>query len=1070
MKSNKVLLGLFVGIFALAGGSVSAQSTFHEVGPANVGGHVSSLVLDQRDESHTTVYAGAIAGGLFVRSENDDILTQLYNNIGRDASIASNHNLWHQVPYMVDGKEVTLPITSMVQGPDNTVYIGTGDNTYQVGSMFGRMSVLGHGIYRYNPETSTFTMVPNTKPTSVDHRFAAVKELAYLYRDNKLYFFAVTGTGLYRWVINSESDWNTAPTEVFAGEIGDLELVRARRVAYFTVGNKLYKIGDVSAATLNCVEISASNSAFGGTNVDIKLASSTVDPSYLYAMVIDENGRMENLYLTTNEQTWTTLTTETVVPMTTGAGTTCGAMVVDPGNPGHIYIGGSTLWSGEGYIPGSYYQWTKSSYSENELNGGDYMSTVYSNAMFVHSGIHQILPVYSDGEMIYYIATDGGVYMTYGFNYFESINAGMNNVQINDLAVSPDGSIISGAVSNSNLMIEARLAHNAVHAAPTWYDAAEYSNFNHDANIIFIGNGGKVAASKFQQVEPQNRRQIYVSNAEGGFGRTYADYLDFTNTQTWTYDYDFVSNVYAAGYPTNMGNIYLWETTNNTIFDDTITFGIDTLGYILRRNGSTYDTVWIGLSGMTTGGVFVRDEAGRITDTTPVGTGHGANFRILAGDKVNVNSRAHSDYPFEYTFAASQLASQRVKTRNPIQSRVLIVGRDTLESGTWRVCISPRATDFTKVFNPGMDYPTQILWYPIYEARTSATVYPGMQDESGFRPRALSMNSDGRFVYIAVNDIKRDSSMILRVKGFENANYTLNKNADYVTLGRQLNGLRENGSSDKVVSVDTLHVNGSSVWFPRQISSIRYVKRGATENLLVTFEGYNANYANVAIVDNCTADSWSVSESVIAGHSTVPAYCAMQEKTTGNIYVGTSDGVFYRSGNAWNVYDKLQNITVTAMEQQQDEMPVRHMLGHNGINPLNYIFAKTKWPNAMYFGTYGRGIFVDMQYVTDTTNEVVDPADLLEIPTVRGTMAGSLNIFPNPVVGEAHMTVAASEAGVATLRIYDLNGRCVSVRQLGHVNQGEQTFTVSTEGMAKGMYLVNVIIGGRTSVAKMMVR
>lgn len=1088
MKSNKVLLGLFVGILTLGGSAICAQSTFHEVGPSNVGGHISSLVLDQRDTNQSTVYAGAIAGGLFVRSDNDEILEQLYTNIGRDVALASNHNTWHQVPCVIDGKQTTLPITTMIQGPDNTIYIGTGDNTYQVGSMYGRMSMLGKGIYRYNPETATYTLVPGTKPTSLTHNFAAVKEIDYIYRNNKLYLFAVTNTGLYRWVISNSADWATAqPTQVFAGEILDLQIVRARRVAYFSVGNQLYKIGDITANTLgtaNCINISASNSAFGGTNVAIRLASSVTDPSYLYAMVIAENGSMENLYLTTNEQVWHTLTTSTVTPMLPGIGTTlvshagtkCGAMTVDPGNPKRIYIAGSTIWSGEGYIEGSYYQWTKSSYSEYELNGGDYMGSVYNNLMSVHSGIHQILPVYnSETGMSYYIATDGGVYTTTNFGYYDNINAGLNTVQTNHLAVSPDGTVVSGAVSNAVVLVEARLAHDAVNTAPVWYDESERSNFNHDANIIFLGEGGHVAASMFQQVKPQSRRQVIMSSNDGYFGRAYADYLDYTNTQTWTFNKDFVSSTYAGGKNVNLGNIYLWETTNNTIFDDSITVHLDTLGYILRPNSGTYDTVWMGLNGMTTGGVLVRDEDGRVIDTLAVGSGHGANFQILRNDKALFTSRANSDYPFEYTFTRNQLASERLSFRNPLQARGVLIGRDSANSNTWRVSISPRITDFTKVHNANLGYSSQILWYNIYEVNTGATVVAGMEDESGYRPRDVSMSNDGRFVYIAVNDIKNNQSMVIRVRGFENAKYNCQTNDDYRLLSQQLSAPRgklPDGTilnSVTILTHDTLRVNGAKK-FPRQISSIRTDTIGNTERLIITFEGYSSDYANVAVVNDCLADDWSVSAMNITGHSDIPAFCSMVERTTGDIYIGTTEGVFFRHGNVWAPYEELEGIAVTAMQQQQASLPVVHHLDHNGINPINYVFAKTKWPNAMYFGTYGRGIFVDMKYVTDTVNEVADSTDLLDIPTVIGSNVNSVAVYPNPVYGDAHLVLNNSAAGNATLRIYDLNGRCVSVRQLGIVAAGEQTFTVSTEGLSRGMYLINVIVGGQVSVAKMMVR
>ena len=160
----------------------------------------------------------------------------------------------------------------------------------------------------------------------------------------------------------------------------------------------------------------------------------------------------------------------------------------------------------------------------------------FLNYSFVHSGIHQILPVnrFEDGErhMVYYFATDGGVYSTSNdFLSFTNENRGLNNVQINDLAVSPDGTIISGANSNACPVIEAQLDHNvdSVHRANqerTWYNDGSIL-INNDANIIWKNNGGGVAASAFQQLSPEPRRVIFTSSEGGSFGRSYADYLDY---------------------------------------------------------------------------------------------------------------------------------------------------------------------------------------------------------------------------------------------------------------------------------------------------------------------------------------------------------------------------------------------------------------------------------------------------------------------------------------------------------------------------------------------------------------
>lgn len=1050
MKSNKVLLGLFVGFLALTTGNISAQNgnRFYEVGPSNVGGAVSSLVVDKQDTSHITVYAGAVSGGLFVRSDNTQFLNQLYTRQGLDTNLASNTDSWHRVPYVDNGKVDVLPINCMVQGPDNYIYIGTGDNTYPVGTMYGPMSVLGKGIYRYNTVDGSFTLVPNTKPTSTDDDFAAVKAIDYIYRDNTLYLYAVTNTGIYRWKVagNNESAWNTK-TKVFSGEVKHFVINRQLKTAYFSTVNQLFKIGDVTVDNVNCVNISESNSAFGGKTKGIHLATTTQDGvAYLYAMVVDSTGSLDGLYLTTNGQTWNPLTTTTVQPFGYGGhngssfGDKCGFICIDPGNPKRVYIGGDCIYGGEGFLDNGYYQWSQKSLSEVMLNGGNYMTHVYNSVSFVHSGIHQIVPVYrvveGEGQLTYFIATDGGVYMTTNeFGTFENLASGLNNVEINHLAVCPDGSILSGARFNAVPMIESRCTHNGGNATISWYDDGSLGNFNHDANILWHYTGGKVAASRFQQISPLSRRNIFVSSGNGSMGRAYGDYLDYTNTQTWTSGTDFTSDAFADG--PEVGELYLWETDNNTIFTDSVTFVLDTLGSVIRGG----DTVAI----------------------------TGSNFQIRTGDKMILQSRGNSEYPFEYTFKKNQKASEKVRVQNPIQARMFAIAqRNASNSNNYSVFMSWRASDYSKVWNVDEEasassdmtiYDRLILWAPVLNINHASSLSLNMY------PRTMTMSTDGRYLFVAAQNMETNQSMVIRISGFENVNYSANAN----TVKSMLTDPRL--STVSVLQLDTLMVSDNNSMFPRAISSMTYDNRN-NGRVVLTFEGYSTAYANVAIINNATSSNYSIEAAPITGKAAVPAYTALVEKTTGKIYVGTSDGVFVRNNNTWTPYADLQGVPVTTIAQQINELPVRRCIGHNGINELRYVFAKTKWPNAMYFGTYGRGIFMDMQYVTDTVNEISDPEDYtpVGIPTVVGSDLNSVKVYPNPVSNEAHLELATAVAGKGVVRVYDLNGRCVMNNELGHVSEGSHEYSIDCSYLPKGMYLVNITVGNQTAAIKMMVR
>lgn len=1059
MKINRVLLGLFAGVMALTGSVAHAQ--FYEMGPANIGGQISSIVIDNQDASRTTVYAGAIAGGLYVRTENSEVLGNLYNDITDEAyrnTLLNNTESWHLVRYIgSDGKEDILPISALVQGPDGTLYIGTGDNAYPWGSTYNKMSSKGRGIYRYLPETNTFKLIPYTDQTQ-NELFGAVRAVDYYLRNDTMFFFAATNTGLYRWVINMASanidnEWaNATVTRLLPGtSIDELVVVRNLNIAYFSAGNQLYKLGNLTTANPTPLNISSSNSAFGGTNIAIKLAVAPSDNRYLYAMVIGSNGLMENIYMTTNSQSWTALATPTVMPLTYNSGLTCGAITVDLNNPKRIYVGGSSIWTGEGYIEGSNYQWTKNSYSEHELNGGDYMSYVFNSAIFVHSGIHQILPMQfeQDGQVVntFYIATDGGVYSTTtDFNSYNNINRGLNNVQITSVAVSPDGSLISGAKDNACPFIEARLAHNGGTGILSWYDDGKLGNVNHDANVLWTGNGGMVAASAFQQLSVQPHRNIFVSSADGNIGRAYADYLDYTNNQTWTTGVPFLTGNLVGG-PT-IGSISLWESNTDNIYKDSIKVALDRSGYYFNADG---DTV-------------------QITS---------ANQIVPNKSKAIFLAKNNSDYPFEYTFTKNHKVSDSLWVKNPVVARMLVVAKGSATQTSVFYTWTPN--DFSKIYDPVIASDVNLdpevkaalqekfmWWAPILTVKHNPLL-----NTTNLFPRNAVMSADGKHAYVSTYETETHQSQLYRIDGFENVNFNQYPN----NIVSELSAASDS-SNRKLRNILFLR-NGSEEWFNRPISSIAVDPRPGHDRIVITFEDYSDSYTNVLLINNASSNAWNLTTTqlpiIVNGenYNNVPVYCAMIEDSTGFIYVGTAKGVFIHNGTQWSQYDELHGVPVTSIVQQTKKLSVRRAQTHTGITENNYVFAKTKWPRAIYFGTYGRGIFMDMSFVTDTVNEVSDPTDYnpVNIPTVNNVGENSISIYPNPVMGnEAHMALTSVVAGNAQLRIYDINGRMVTERNLGYANEGEQVFTIGTEGLAKGMYLVNVIIGGHTAASKMMVR
>ena len=1007
MKSRNVLLGLFVGICVCFAGPVSAQKANYrsdklvEIGPDNIGGRATSLVVMG---PFGAAYAGAASGGLYSFTDEK----------------------WDYMPCYLDGKEVTLPISSLVKFDDTTILIGTGESYYPKANRIKRFTPMGRGLFLFNTRTKEFTSLPATVPQNGVGDFACVNEMDLFSDHGTTYVFVATPSGLYRWAATSPADMMGTPAKVFDGNVDDVKLSGELNRAFFTSGGSFYKISNVIGAS-EPVDITSSCSAFGPNAARIFIAVAPTDQSYIYAMVTNKKGLLSGVYVTRNTNSWQLISTSTVIPFNTLApATTCGAISVSPNDPTLIYIAGSDIWRGKGYVEDAPYQWSAISNNENTLNTGDYMASVYSYYAFVHSGIHKIVadsrtPMYGE-EMYtnYFILTDGGIYHgEAGMESFLNFNSGFNSVQINSLDVLPDGSLISGANSNGCPFIEARMEHHGGIADTTWYDP-QGTNMNHKANILWMRDGGAVAASRFTQYEPLSRRTIFVSGANGNIGRAYGDYSNYTNTQTWTYGEAFMSNLIEGG-PT-IGELSLWETSGEIAHKDSVTFIIDTLASVIR-GGEEYQL-------------------------------H-QNFQVLAGDSIVVLDVAHASYPFYHVFDHDFIVRDEMhqKVETPYASRILAITTEAGYPQNTNVTYCWRPTDFRMVYDESNE---TRFWSHIYCVNSAS--YPH------YYARRAVLSRDGDAAIVVVENDSIGKSFIARVKGLAAIDYSKSVPAVRDIINYKV--------ESRVTTTDTIMTSDTGWFFPGRISFIAIDPRADKDNVIVTFDAVEAGSPNVAYIENVTSASPVITYYTV-GPEGNPAYSALIEYTTGSVFIGTEHGVFFAENPqsaTWTEYGAFDGVPVTAICQQTSAFPVIRYTGHDGVTEEPYIFPRTKWPYAIYFGTYGRGIFMDSTYVTDHTNEILDPRGVLDIPSVASTGAGEIRFYPNPATASTTMQLSVATAGQAVMNIYDVNGRCVMSKSLGRVAEGETTYTIDCSGLARGMYLVNVLVGDSKATSKLVVR
>ena len=1032
MKSRKGFFGLILGVCVCLAGAATAQNANYqsnklvEIGPDNIGGRVTSLLVVNGADNQKTLYAGAASGGLYSR---------------KTAFSSSVDDIWNYIPCFVDGEELTLPVSALLDLGNNYILVGTGEGNYEKGNKVKPMAALGRGMFLFNTETNQFTRIEMTNPgTDLGASFATVNVIASVTMQGTTYVYVGTNQGLFRWAmpeasVYDASAWSetaNAPVQVFTGKVRSLVLSKQYNRAFFTSKGNVYKISDIINNSTP-VNISGTSSAFGQNTLAVDLALAPTDESYLYAMTYSNSGAMTGLYLTRNTNTWQLISTSTVQPFASGAtAKTCGALTVSPTDPATVYVGGATIYVGRGLVENSPYQWTPTSTSE-AVNTGDYMASVFSNYMFVHSGILQIVPdvrwLADEGRMYegYYIATNGGVYYTASsrFTSFMNLNKGLNNVQINSLAVTPDGSIISGANNNGCPMIESRMAHFGGNNPETWYDASG-TNTNHSANILWRESGGSVAASRFSQYQPISRRVIFVSSANGALGRAYGDYSDYTNTQTWTSNADFMSSRIGGG--PQIGQIYLWETDHNTTITDSVRVIIDTMSFVLR-NGQRHT---------------LRH-----------------NFNVEAGDSMMVLDAAHAGYPFYHVFDHGFRVKDELvhKVHAPYLSRMVAVTVDANTPANTNVSYCWTPTDFRRV-SSSVD--SLRFWSHIF-----AVDGPG--HPSTFVRYAV-LSADASCAIIAVEDSAMKQSYLVRVKGLADIDYTLRTDV--------INGKVAFESTIRTTTIDTLVVSPSDggIFFGRRISSLTVDPREGRDVLVLTFDGYgNDSVANVVYIDNVSTDNYTVHN--IPLPTSIPAYSALVEYTTGALFVGTEEGV-YKADNYdaaatasnWSAYGAFKGVPVTSIYQVTCDYPLIRYTGHDGVEEVPYIFPRTKWSKAIYFGTYGRGIFMDSSYVVNHENEILDNSDFNGIPVVEGNGDNVLRFYPNPAVDNVTMELSVVHAGKAVVKVYDLTGKAVMTENLGTLGEGAHTRTLDCSRLRSGMYLVNVVVGGQVSTSKLIVR
>lgn len=374
-------------------GTAENELYWLSMGPDNMGGQTTAVVYDQKVNPTTggptgAVYIGSKGGGVY-KSYNYGIT-------------------WHQVG------NVDLMVSCMVQAPDGTIYVGTGDNnSAEVYNGLDQQnyanSFVGSGIWVIDANDG-MTRLASTIPSQNEAgEWSFVNELAIL--NGQL--FAATGSGL-----KVSYDKGLTWTTVLEGVAHEVKV--GTNVIVASIAGKIYIGNDVN----NLVCHSGSGNAIqdsliptAGALLDVAIAPS--DDNVIYAGCITTDGKHSGFYATFDGgQSW-----KLVLPNVAnnsnhnvyeGYGLYNHGMYVDPTDTEVVYVTSYNLWvmynanSSDGY------------YIVGKLTEGS--GSAFYSSDYLHVGLHTMVFNPRNFDECY-IGTDGGVFKgtrsnttTFGFN------------------------------------------------------------------------------------------------------------------------------------------------------------------------------------------------------------------------------------------------------------------------------------------------------------------------------------------------------------------------------------------------------------------------------------------------------------------------------------------------------------------------------------------------------------------------------------------------------------------------------------------------------------------------------
>lgn len=559
---------------------------WEEMGPDNVGGRTRAILIDKRDASGQTIYAGGVGGGMWKSTDGANTWSRL------------NWNEW-------------LTISCIDQDKNGRIYVGTGEGLAQVGASSFNSGNMGNGIYYLDDRDSIYHLPSTTSttgaitdgspwaavnriatdPTNSDRILAATAKGLYKSEDAGLTWNAVSITGITPQSVAADVKWSRDGASVYAA-FGQFS---GRFVRSLNGGFTFELVANTN------------NPTFPTINGRIEIAVAPTDGATVYLSVAKSNGQTDKVLKTSDGgDTWSIVGVKGPLFDPFGAqnqGWYDNVIAVSPADPNKVYLGGVDF-----YTWNSLAGWRL---ADVGLGGGN------SNPNYIHPDKHAIA-IDPNNPEIMYVGCDGGVYKStnavsaFPFPTYTIKNRGFNVTQFYSVAAGISGDVMAGAQDNGTSYIDftgnTRMAAKAVLGGDGVY--ADISHIN--PKVLFGG-------IYFGQ---------YYRSGNGGSG--FSGFYDLKIDQQ-----GFGSPSRCGGQQEGNASFispgWLFETTNAT-------GGVKTINYVASQNYTYQDIIDNNIN------IDVTSPTGPYTFSYPLSQYVSVGQNIAAGDTLRIADPVRSRF------------------------------------------------------------------------------------------------------------------------------------------------------------------------------------------------------------------------------------------------------------------------------------------------------------------------------------------------------------------------------------------------------------------------------------------